>query len=183
MRHYLLTKCIKLPPNGSIFPKFSWGAKGGHAPRPPLAGFCTYSTRTRASGPHLSGLELPCRTWNFLQLQVLWSCNFFNWICNTVYTLYNVDCFIMSLICINGLIWHFLKQQLYIPTCLFLFKKQMIQTGLLLHWCFIYTYYHVNIYSLVDRPLFLLSNCGKVLHISRLHLLPAMTWPFLTKFS
>ena len=82
----------------------------------------------------------------------------------------------MSLICFNGLIWHFLKQQLYIPTCLFLFKKQMIQTGLLLHWCFMYTYYHVNIYSLVDRPLFLLSNCGKVLHISRLHLLPAMTW-------
>ena len=38
---------------------------------------------TRASGPHLSGLELPSRTWNFLHLQVLRSCNFFSWISNT----------------------------------------------------------------------------------------------------
>ena len=55
----------------------------GHTPRPPLAGLRTCCARTRASGPHLSGLELPSRTWNFFHLQVLWSCNFFNWISNT----------------------------------------------------------------------------------------------------
>ena len=75
MWHYLLTKCTKLPPNCSIFPTFSWAE--------PLAGLRAFGARTRASVPHLSGLELPSRTWNFLHLQVLRSCNFFNWISNT----------------------------------------------------------------------------------------------------
>ena len=67
----LIAKFTKLPPNCPIFPKFSWGG-GRLCPQTPLAGLHAYGARTRASGPHLSGLELPSRT-----------CNFFNWISNT----------------------------------------------------------------------------------------------------
>ena len=79
-------KIHQITPKLPHFPPIFLGGGGGGGvlcPRTPLAGLHTYGARTRASGPHLSGLELPSRTWNFLYLQVLRSCNFFNWISNT----------------------------------------------------------------------------------------------------
>ena len=61
------------------FPHIFWAG----IPPEPSAGLRAYGASTRASGPHVSGLELPSRTWNFLHLQVLRSCNFFTWISNT----------------------------------------------------------------------------------------------------